>query len=172
MMKKITLETISKANQDEIYAFELTNRAFFEKSVPSRGDLYYDLDTFHGFMEELIREDEAGMCCMRIMRNEEGIVVGRVNVTNIENKSGEIGYRIGEMHCGKGYAKEGIRLMILEVKANLQLESLEAATSTKNIGSQIALLKNGFEFLSRKNEALHLNGQLIDEVRFVNHFSE
>ena len=35
---KIRLETLTQGDFENLYAFEVKNRAYFEKTVPSRGD--------------------------------------------------------------------------------------------------------------------------------------
>lgn len=43
---KIRLETLTQGDFENLYAFEVKNRAYFEKTVPSRGDDYYELPNF------------------------------------------------------------------------------------------------------------------------------
>lgn len=42
----ITLSQLTYVDMESLYTFELTNRAYFEKLVPSRGDDYYDFNNF------------------------------------------------------------------------------------------------------------------------------
>jgi ribosomal-protein-alanine N-acetyltransferase len=44
---------------------------------------------------------------------------------------------------------------------------IEAGTAVDNVGSQIILIKNGFEFLDRVKNAVEINGQWKDGINFV-----
>lgn len=169
-MTDLTIEIVSQANANEILEFEKENRDYFETFVPSRGDEYYEKDNFHKIINSIIEEQLQDLCYMYIIRNKEGEMVGRVNIVDItreECRKAELGYRIGRKHCGKGYATAAVKLAVTEAFGRHRIEQLEAGTSPTNIGSQIVLLKNGFEFVSRQEKVMQVNNRWEDSIHFV-----
>jgi ribosomal-protein-alanine N-acetyltransferase len=81
-----------------------------------------------------------------LIRNEEDELVGRVNVVDINfvEKSGHIGYRVGEKHVGKGIANKAVHLLLKEATKK-GIETIHAKTTIENIASQTVLKRNGFE---------------------------
>ncbi len=59
---KIMIELLNIQNAQDIYDFEIENRAYFEESLPSRGDEYYKLEVFNKIIRELIDEQNRGEC--------------------------------------------------------------------------------------------------------------
>lgn len=45
-MSNIMLVKLQEKHFEKLFKFELENRGYFEEMVPSRGDDYYDLETF------------------------------------------------------------------------------------------------------------------------------
>jgi len=165
----LTINLLSVTNAEEILEFELENRAFFESIIPGRAESYFDLNNLKKILVELENEQAAGDCYLYLIRDESGTIVGRVNLFSIARgifEKAEIGYRIGQAHNGKGYATEAVRLVCLDAFEKHNLHRLEAATSIGNVGSQIALLKNGFTFVGRRREAIKLHGIWQDDILF------
>lgn len=168
-MEGISIELISRESATEILSFEKENRTFFETMVPSRGNEYYETERFTSIIEELVQEQEQGICFMYLIRDGSGQMVGRVNLVSIvrdDIHTAEIGYRIGEKHNGKGYATNAIKLLVSEAFVTHGLQKLEAGTSPNNVGSQIALLKNGFRFIAKSSELIKVNDHFEESVLF------
>ncbi|GAA0398298.1 GNAT family N-acetyltransferase [Paenibacillus motobuensis] len=169
-MTNLTFELISQANAKEILEFEKENRDFFEAFVPSRGDEYYQPAIFQEIINSLIEEQLQDLCYMYVIRNQEGEMVGRINIVDIVQEKcrrAELGYRIGQKHGGKGYATAAVKLAINEAFERHRIEQLEAGTSPSNRGSQIVLIKNGFEFVRREGQAVQVGDRLEDSIWFV-----
>lgn len=96
-------------------------------------------------------------------------IVGRVNLVSVVRGSfnkAEIGYRISEKHQGNGYGTKAVKLALDEAKNNHKLHRIESGASADNIGSQIVLIKNGFQFVGRYNEYIYQNGKWQDSINF------
>lgn len=65
---------------------------------------------------------------------------------------------------GRGYATQAVGLVVHEAFDTQELHRLEAAASPSNIGSQIALIRNGFEFVGRARNSFRLHGAWHDSV--------
>ena len=89
-----------------------------------------------------------------------------VSVIRSNLNNAEIGYRIGEEHQGKGYATYAVGLLLEEAEKTHKLHRIEAGTSHNNIGSQVVLVKNGFQFTGRNSKFIYQNGQWIDSINF------
>ncbi len=166
----ITIEPVSKQNASEIYMFENENRAFFESTLPSRGDDYYVTSNFENIIDSICEEQKAEILYMNIIRNESNEMVGRINLFPIQMEpyscAFELGYRIGEAHQGKGYASEAVKRLTKLAFATYGIDYIQALTSPNNIASQIILIKNGYVFIKRIPNDVEVNGVFEDSIVF------
>ena len=163
---KIQLKACTALDAEELYAFELENRPYFEQSIPSRGDDYYMPETFKQRHASLLQEQRDGTSFFYLITDEGGEIIGRINLVDrdVTTKRAELGYRIGQNHTGKGIAKEAVRLLI-EQCPKLDIHEIQAKTTDGNIASQKILTGNGFQ---RENTAVEveLNGQRTRLIPF------
>lgn len=106
---------------------------------------------------------------MYLIKDNCGKIVGRVNLVSIVRGSfnkAEIGYRISEEHQGKGYSTKAVKLVLDEAANKYKLHRIEAGASPDNIGSQIVLIKNGFQFTGRYNKYIYQNEKWSDSINF------
>ncbi len=94
----ISIEKLSIQDAASLFQFEVYNRAFFEKSVPSRGDAYYQYDHFLRGLQALLDEQAQGISFFGLIKNSQGDILGRMNLVDIEKDEGigHLGYRVGE----------------------------------------------------------------------------
>ena len=160
----ISLELLSEENSLDVYAFEKENREYFERNLPPRPANYFDLEGFKEITRELLREQENHDVYMHLIRDSQGVMVGRINLSVLENnrKTAELGYRIGENVSNLGYASEAVKLVLEKSFTTYGFNRIIAGTATGNLASQKVLLKNGFIFsrviendLQIHNEWLH-----------------
>jgi ribosomal-protein-alanine N-acetyltransferase len=168
-MSDIIINLLEESDERELFTFELKNRAFFEKVGFPREDNYYELNNFNTIIKESIEEQERGLVNIYLIKNHNGMVLGRINLVSIVrgifNKA-DLGYRIGEEHQGKGYATSAVKLILDKAVNNHKIHRIEAGTSPDNIGSQIVLIKNGFQFVGRYNKYINKNGKWCDSIFF------
>ena len=160
----ISLELLSKENSLDIYFFEKENREYFERNLPPRPANYFDLEGFKEITRELLREQENHDVYMHLIRDAQGVMVGRINLSVLgkDRKTAELGYRIGENVTNLGYASEAVKLVLEKAFTTYGFNRIIAGTATGNLASQRVLLKNGFTFsrviendLQIHNEWLH-----------------
>ena len=170
-MEKVTIKILEVSDTQELFKFELENRRFFEEAGFPRDDRYYELENFKAVVRDLTEEQEKGMIYMYLIKSGTDDIVGRVNLVSVVranfNKA-ELGYRIGEKHQRKGYATTAVKLVLNEAKIKHKLHRIEAGTSPDNIGSQIVLIKNGFQFVGRYNKYIYQNAKWNDSINFEN----
>ena len=160
----ISLELLSEENSLDVYFFEKENRKYFERNLPPRPANYFDLEGFKEITRELLTEQTNRDVYMHLIRDLQGVMVGRINLSVLENnrKTAELGYRIGENVSNLGYASEAVKLVLEKAFTTYGLHRIIAGTATDNLASQRVLLKNGFIFsrviendLQIHNEWLH-----------------
>lgn len=163
---KIQLKACTPLDTEELYAFELKNRTYFEQSIPSRGDDYYMPEMFKQRHASLLQEQRDGTSFFYLIKDEGGEIIGRINLVDrdVTTKRAELGYRIGQNHTGNGIAKEAVRLLIGQCK-KLDIKEIQAKTTDGNIASQKILTSNGFQQESKAME-VELNGQRMMLIQF------
>ncbi|SHJ39195.1 ribosomal-protein-alanine N-acetyltransferase [Geosporobacter subterraneus DSM 17957] len=168
-MEVIKISLLQETDTEELYQFELENRTFFERMVLTRRNEYYDPTVFKSIMKELVEDQEEGCHYMYLNKDSMENIIGRVNLVSIArgcfNKA-ELGYRIGEVYNGKGYATRAVGMVLEEAQYIHKLLRIEAGISPENIGSQILLIKNGFQFFGRNHQYIYQNRRWHDSINF------
>lgn len=170
MSKVIYIELLNRDMAEELLAFEKGNREFFAKVMGDFGDDYYKLESMNQLLKEIEDEHKKDIRHMYVIRNEEKEMVGRVNLFSIVrgplNKA-EIGYRISERHNGKKYATKAVKLIVKEAFEQYNFHRLEASTSPENIGSQVVLIKNQFQFVGKTPKYINVLDRWHDSIHFT-----
>ncbi len=136
------LEQLHADHAPAVLAFELVNRAYFAASVSDRGDEFFD--QFPDLHHALLAEQEAGICAFYVLVADDGSVLGRFNLYNIEDGTANLGYRVGQQVAGRGVATATVLELCRIAPARHGLRMLRAATSHDNAASQKVLTKAGF----------------------------
>ena len=160
----ISLELLSEENSLDVYSFEKENREYFERNLSPRPANYFDSEAFKEITRELLREQTNRDVYMHLIRDAQGVMVGRINLSVLgkDRKTAELGYRIRENVTNLGYASEAVKLVLEKAFTTYGFNRIIAGTATGNLASQRVLLKNGFIFsrviendLQIHNEWLH-----------------
>lgn len=149
------LKRLQAGHVPALLAFETANRAYFAASVPDRGD-----DCFARFtdrLQALLAEQEAGVCAFHVLVADDGSVLGRFNLVDIEDGTAELGYRVAQHAAGRGVATAGVLELCRLAADQLGLRTLRAATTDRNAASRRVLTKSGFVLTGPANPA-HLSG--------------
>ncbi|MFD1415127.1 GNAT family N-acetyltransferase [Oceanobacillus jeddahense] len=151
----IHIAPLQMEDEDRLYAFELNNRKYFEKFVPSRGEAFYQKEDFRNRLHELLKEQASGTSYFYLIKDTDGEILGRINLTDMHpsQKMAFLGYRVGEKHAGKGIAGKAVELLKVEAEKTFRLKSIKAQTTADNIASQKVLEKKGFKETSREDTA-------------------
>ena len=135
------LRPLHAGHAPAVLTFERANRAYFAASVPDRGDDFFT--RFTERYEALLAEQEAGGCAFYVLVDEDGSVLGRFNVYDLEDQRAELGYRVAQHVSGRGVATAGVRELCRLAVARHGLRTLRAGTSRENVASQRVLTKAG-----------------------------
>lgn len=149
-MRDIKIVPLSIKYIDELLAFETENKAYFEQRCLPRPAAYFDRNLLQKVIENLVADVEV---LMFLIFDREGLV-GRLNVTEIQEEegvglTGVVGYRVGEAFGGRGIATKALSTLKNKLQAEGQFKRLYAGAAIDNYASQIVMLKNGFQFISR-----------------------
>lgn len=150
------LQRLHADHAPAVMAFELANRAYFAASVPDRGDEFFD--QFTDRYNALLAEQEAGICAFHVLVTEDGSVLGRFNLVDIEDHTAELGYRVAQHVAGRGVATTTVRELCRLAAAQYRLRTLRAATERRNTASQKVLTKAGFVPVGPA-DPVHLGGK-------------
>ena len=164
----ISLELMSEANSLDVYSFEKENQEYFERNLPPRPENYFDSEGFKEITRELLTEQTNQDVYMHLIRDAQGVMVGRINLSVLGNdqKIAELGYRIGENYTNLGYASEAVRLVLDKAFNNYGLNRIIAGTATDNLASKRVLLKNGFTFSRIIENDLQIHNEWIHTAVF------
>ena len=164
----ISLELMSEENSIDVYSFEKGNREYFERNLPPRPATYFDSEGFKEITRELLREQENHDVYMHLIRDAQGTMVGRINLSVLEDdrKTAELGYRIGENVTNLGYASEAVKLVLEKAFATYGLHKIIAGTAGDNLASQKVLLKNGFTFSRMIENDLQIHNECVHTAVF------
>jgi ribosomal-protein-alanine N-acetyltransferase len=136
------LERLHAGHAPAVLAFELANRSYFAASISDRGEDFFD--QFTERYDALLAEQEAGSCACYLLVAEDGSVLGRFNLLDIEDHTAKLGYRVAQHVAGRGVATATVRELCRLAASRHGLRTLRAATARDNIASQRVLIKAGF----------------------------
>jgi RimJ/RimL family protein N-acetyltransferase len=136
------LQRLTAGHAPAVLAFELANRAYFTAFISDRGDEFYD--QFTERHNALLAEQDAGLCACYVLVDDDGSVLGRFNLYDIQDGTAVLGYRVAQHAAGRGVATAAARELCELAAAQYGLRTLKAATSHDNVPSQRVLAKAGF----------------------------
>ncbi|NUP37137.1 MAG: GNAT family N-acetyltransferase [Streptomyces sp.] len=139
-----------------VLAFELANRGYFAASATGRSDAFFD--GFADMYGARLAEQEAGICAFYLLVDEDGSVLGRFNLVDIEDGEAEVGFRLAEHAAGRGVATAAVRDLCRLAVTRHGLRTLRAGAAHGNAASRRVLAKTGFVPVGPADPA-HLGGQ-------------
>ncbi len=101
------LQRLRADHAPAVLAFELANRAYFAASISDRGDEFFE--QFPDQHSALLAEQEAGTCAFYVLVDDDGSVLGRFNLYDIEDGTANLGYRVAQHAAGHGVATRSVR---------------------------------------------------------------
>jgi ribosomal-protein-alanine N-acetyltransferase len=125
-----------------VLAFEVANRAYFATFISDRGDEFFE--RFTDVYTASLAEQEAGICALYVLVDDDGAILGRFNLFAIEDHTADLGYRVAQHVTGRGVATATVRQLCRLAATEHGLRTLRAATSHQNAASQRVLTKAGF----------------------------
>jgi ribosomal-protein-alanine N-acetyltransferase len=146
-----SLRRLGPEHEQAVLAFEVENRDYFRQLVSDRGDDYFE--HYSQRHRALLIEQDAGVCAFHVLVDDDGSVVGRFNLYDLQDGSAELGYRVAEQVSGAGVATAAVRELCRIAADELGLTELTAEVSESNVASRRVLEKSGFELVGRTDVA-------------------
>lgn len=144
------LVALAQHHASALLDFERQQRDWFEQSVEARNDHFYCAAGIDAHLADYVAQRAAGKWHAYVLLNAQEELIGRANLRNILAGCGEIGYRIGRQHSGKGIASEAVVGLVKRAREMRALRQLVAFVTVHNPVSVRVLEKSGFvrgEFL-------------------------
>ncbi|ATQ78915.1 GNAT family N-acetyltransferase [Massilia violaceinigra] len=140
------MRTLAHDDAGALLAFELVNRAWFERHVEARDPAFYSAQGVARHIAQYLEGHAAGSWHPCVLLDEEGRMAGRANLKDIDRVKGsaEVGYRIAQDQTGKGLATFALQNLIALARSTWQLNELRAEITLANQGSAAVLRKCGF----------------------------
>ena len=149
------LQRLRADHASAVLAFELANRDYFAAFINDRGDDFYDQFTeqYHA----MLAEQDVGVGAYYVLVTEDGSVLGRFNLYEIQDGTAVVGYRVAQHAAGRGVATTAVQ-ELSGAATRHGLRTLRAATSSENVPSQKVLAKAGFVPVGPADPA-HIGGK-------------
>jgi ribosomal-protein-alanine N-acetyltransferase len=136
------LQRLRADHASPVMAFEVANRGYFAAWISDRGDDFFD--QFADRFDALLAEQEAGVCAYYVLVADDGSIMGRFNLFDIEDHAARLGYRVAEQVAGHGVATTTVRELCGLAAERHGVRTVRAATSHQNVASAKVLTKAGF----------------------------
>ena len=136
------LERLRADHATAVLAFERANREYFARSISDRGDEFFD--HFDDRYNAWLVDQETGLSAYYVLVAEDGSVLGRFNLYDIDDGSASVGYRVAQHVAGHGVATATVQQLCRLAADRHGLRTLRAATSRQNVASQKVLVNAGF----------------------------
>jgi [ribosomal protein S5]-alanine N-acetyltransferase len=137
-----TLRRLAADHATELLRFERANRAFFARTIPDRGDSYFEM--FAARHEELLAEQAAGLHQCHLLLDDDGAVLGRFNLIDVTDGTADVGFRMAEHATGRGLATSAVGELCEVAAVEYGLRRLFASAALDNVGSLTVLRRNNF----------------------------
>lgn len=137
-------------------------KAAYQKSVPVHYPWTYAPENFESYLHQ---EGRYFICL-----NGDGNIAGTFNISGIIRgyfQSAYLGYEVFSPYAGKGYMREGLKLLLREAFGNLNLHRLEANIQPGNIASIRLVSGAGFTKEGFSRQYLKVGGEWKDHERWA-----
>jgi ribosomal-protein-alanine N-acetyltransferase len=165
----VRLRPLEPGDADLLARLYASQRAFLAPFDPPRPDSFYTLEG-QRLELDLLERERANDRLYRFLIEADGEPAGAISVSRITRgpfQNAGLGYWVAEQLNGRGVATGAIARVCEWGFGAAGLHRLEAATLVDNIGSQVALRRNGFLEIGRSPSYLYINGAWRDHLLFA-----
>ncbi|MEV6847557.1 GNAT family protein [Actinoplanes sp. NPDC051411] len=144
------------------------SREAFEPWEPLRDDEYFTVEKQQSLLADALAAYGQGLTVPLVIV-DGATVVGRITLNGVTRgalQSASLGYWVGPRFQGRGFATAAVADAIGLAFGEMRLHRLQAETLLNNVGSQQALLRNGFRPYGVAPSYLKIAGRWQDFVLF------
>ncbi len=158
----ISLELLDGCHAAETFALINANRIYLREWLPWVDNMR-TITIFENYISKTKKEKEAGTDIGFVILYN-GVITGRIGIhyINQQNKSGAIGYWLGEHYAGKGIITACCKKLIDVCFTQLDLERIEIKCATGNHKSKAVAERLGFTQEAILPQAEFVNDQVWD----------
>jgi len=145
------------------------NREFLAPWEPLRSEEFFTATGQRAAVEGALARHAEGTALPRVVLDEGGNVVGRINLTEIARgafQSCSLGYWVGAAANERGLATRAVREIAGVAFGALCLHRIQASTLPHNTRSQRVLERNGFVRIGLAPAYLHIAGRWQDHLLY------
>jgi ribosomal-protein-serine acetyltransferase len=152
---------------DEVFALTDNNRAYLRRWLPWL-QFCRSADDTRWNTEDGIRAAEEGRGFTFTIR-DQGRIVGVVSYNSVDqsNRTGHIGYWMGQEHQGRGIMTRAVRALVEHGFSYLGLNRIVIAAATGNLKSRAVAERAGFLLEGIAREAEWLYGRVVDHAIYA-----
>ncbi|MCB0913093.1 MAG: GNAT family N-acetyltransferase [Propionibacteriaceae bacterium] len=154
---------------EALAAVLVRSRTFLEPWEPVRPDHYFTVEGQADAVGDSLRRHAEGTMLPHVIVDDDGAVVGRINLNNIVRgpfQSASVGYWLAEGAGGRGLATGAVAELVRIAFTEQGLHRVEAGTIPENFRSQMVLRRNGFTQFGYAPRYLNIAGAWADHLLF------
>ena len=160
---------ITPDDAEALAALFTENREFLTPWFPAWEEWTFTVEGQRRAVAEYLARQQAGTQEPRVILDETGRVVGRINLTDVVRgafMSCHLGYWVAESSNGRGLASRAVDEIVTYAFDDLGLHRVQAGTLLHNLPSQRVLERNGFSRFGLAPQYLRIAGRWQDHVLF------
>lgn len=153
---------------DAMAALLTESREAFAPWEPRRDDDYFTVGKQRALLDDALAAHAHGTMVPLVIVDGDA-VVGRITLNGVVRgplQSASLGYWVSPRFQGRGFATGAVGEAITLAFKEMRLHRLQAETLLNNLGSQQALLRNGFRPYGVAPSYLKIDGRWQDFVLF------
>lgn len=152
---------------EELFALTDANRAYLRRWLPWLQFCRSADDTRWNIHESL--QGAAEGLGLAVTIRESGRIVGVTGFNSIgrDNRTGQIGYWLGQEHQGRGIMTRAVAAILRYGFTKLDMNRIVIAAATGNSKSRALAERLGFQFEGIAREAEWLYGRVVDHANYA-----
>lgn len=166
--KNIVVRNLTPANAEDLLEYYIENKGHLAPFEPARDNEFYTIDAQRSILNESYKQFLNGSNIdLGIFKEEK--LIGKIKISNIvygSFRSGIIGYSMGKEHCGRGYMKEAVNIVLKYSFEECDLHRIEASALLDNEKSRNVLRRCGFKLIGINEKYLLINGKWRDHASY------
>lgn len=119
------------------------------------------------FIKDCINNDSNNILKAITVNGEAVGSISVIKLNDVNRKTAEIGYWIGEEFQNKGIMKKAVKMIIEEAFEKTDIVRIEAEIFETNIPSKKVLENNGFKLEGRKEKSILKNGKIMASLIYT-----
>ena len=168
----VRIRPLAQGDLDALLDLRLRNRDAFTLLEPRRADPDdgYTRESLSAQIAGARADAETGSAYAFGIFTPAGVLVGRVALSNVVRaawQNATLGYYVDRRHEGRGYATEGVRLVVRFAFRSVGLHRVQAGVMPRNKASIRVLEKAGFRHEGYSPRYLQINGIWEDHEMFA-----